>query len=147
MPGTGAAAAVLGFVEAGLALVLVAAILLDEADWYSGGGDTGILALVLVALLGLSGLTAVLSVLLLRGHGRALLVAATVVELVLLAGLWVVALRAGLVPQLQQGVPGRGFAAGPVLAVLAPVLVLLAMTVVVLTTGAGVVYDQPIPPR
>ncbi|SDF64893.1 hypothetical protein [Klenkia brasiliensis] len=87
MPGVGAAAAVLGFVEAGLALVVVTAILVDESDRYSSSGGTGLLALILLVLLGLAGVTAVGSLLVLRRATRALLVGATIAELVAIAGL------------------------------------------------------------
>lgn len=92
IPGVGAAAAVLGFVEAGIALVLVTTILVEEADRYNGSDDTGLLALVLLLLLGFAGITAVGSLLVLRRITRALLVGAAVAELVAIAGLWVLAL-------------------------------------------------------
>lgn len=196
MPGVGVAAAVLGLVEAGLALVLVAAVLVDEADRYSYSGDSGLLALILLVLLGLAGITAVGSVLVLRRTTRALLVGATVAELVAIAGLWVVVLvefstddvvgygggewaaatamavvaattpvvRLVLVSrpsvtvwisdrrpaepvwsaEQQQWVAPRSSTAGVVLAVLVPVLILLAMTAVVLSTQEeGVGYLDP----
>lgn len=84
----GAAAAVLGFVEAGLALVVVTAVLVDESDRYSSSGDAGLVALVLLVLLGLAGVTAAGSLLVLRRTTRALLVGATIAELVAIAGIW-----------------------------------------------------------
>jgi len=197
MPGVGAAAAVLGFVEAGIALVVVTAVLVDESDRYSSGGDTALLAVVLLVLLGLAGITAVGSLLLLRRATRALLVGATVAELVAIAGLWVVVLvafgtddvvdygpgvwatatamavvaatapvvRLVLVSrpsvtswitsrpptepvwsaELQQWVPRRSGTVGVVLAVLTPVLVVLVLGVVVLSTQEEQV-DYLVPP-
>lgn len=200
MPGVGAAAAVLGFVEAGIALVLVAAILLEEADRYTGSDDTGLLALVLLLLLGLAALSAVGSLLLVRCSGRALFLAAGVVELLGVVALWVIvvsefttddlvdygpgawaaatalAVVAGISPvvrlvlvtrptvsawltyrppaepvwspELQQWVHRRTNTAGAVVAVLSPVLLLLVLSIIVISTQEDRVdYGFPDPPR
>jgi len=199
MPGVGAAAAVLGFVEAGLALVVVTAILVDESDRYSSSGDAGLLALILLVLLALAGVTAVGSLLVLRRATRALLVGATIAELIAVVGVWIavliefgtddfvgygpgvwaaataMAVVAATAPvvrlvlvsrpsvtawlgsrppaepvwsaELQQWVPKSSNMAGMVLAVLTPVLILVVLALVVVSTQEERVdYGIPEPP-
>jgi hypothetical protein len=201
MPGTGAAAAVLGFVEAGLGLAACSYVLVLLASFGAAGTERGTAAVVVVGTVALSALLAVGGVFLVRGTGRRLLVGASVAEVVVVLGVGVwglvdssstydltggygapassgpaleVALltlvmvglalpvvrlallaqpavgtwvrsRPGAPPvwseQAQQwvGAPRRGV--GTVLAVLAPVVLLLAATLVVLTSA-----DGPVPP-
>lgn len=195
MPGIGAAAAVLGFVEAALGLGVTAYALVLFASFAGSGDDRVAAGLLLVSTIVLSALLALGSLFLVRGTGRRLLVGASIAEVVVLLGLGVWALvdsspsyqsppgssyssgsgpavavsllalvMVGLAPavirlalvaqpavgawlrtrppvppvwseQAQQWTPAPRRGLGTVLAVLAPVVLLLAATVVVLTTA------------
>lgn len=92
MPGIGAAAAVLGFVEAGLALGVVAYVLVMVASYGGAGSDTTGAVVVLVGSIVLSGLLLLGSLFLVRRSGRRLLIGATIAEAVLVLGLGIWAL-------------------------------------------------------
>ncbi|GAA4310998.1 hypothetical protein GCM10023162_16400 [Klenkia terrae] len=92
MPGIGAAAAVLGFVEAGLALGVVAYVLVMLASFGGVGSDIAGAVVVLVGSIVLSGLLLLGSLFLVRRSGRRLLVGATIAEGVLVLGLGIWAL-------------------------------------------------------
>ncbi|SDO97357.1 hypothetical protein SAMN05660199_02899 [Klenkia soli] len=136
MPGIGAAAAVLGFVEAGLGLTLVAYVLFTFATLGAGADDGGAVA-VLVGVIVISGLTLLGSLFLARRSGRRLLIGATIAEIVIVLGLgvWAVAdyssVMASPVYYDYQGSPSNS---GPdtavVVALLAVLMVGFAMPVV-----------------
>ena len=143
MPGIGAAAAVLGFVEAGLALTFVAYLLFTLATLGGVGSDVGAGVAVLVGVLVLSALTLLGSLFLVRRSGRRLLIGTTIAEIVVVLGLgiWAMADSSSVTASYTyydyEGYPtSSGPGVALVVALLAVLLVGLAMPVVRLALAA-----------
>lgn len=92
MPGIGAAAAVLGFVEGSLGLAFVAYLLTTLAGFGGAGDDEAAVILFLLAVIAISGLLLLGSLFLVRRSGRRLLIGATIAEVVIVFGLGIWAL-------------------------------------------------------
>ena len=141
MPGIGAAAAVLGFVEAGLGVGVVAYVLVMLASFGGAGSHITAAVVVLVGTILLSGLLLLGSLFLVRRTGRRLLIGATIAEAVLVLGLGIWALADSsssmAVSYTSQPYDDYGYSStssGPgaavVVALLAVLMVALALPVV-----------------
>jgi hypothetical protein len=136
MPGIGAAAAVLGFVEAGFGLALIAYVLVTLASFGGTGDDTASAVVVLIGTIVLSGLMLLGSLFLVRRSGRRLLIGATIAEVVLLFGLgvWALVESSSVYTTYEDYDYGYASSSGSgtavVVALLAVLLVALALPVV-----------------